>query len=94
MENVEGENFDELGNNRQNHQYFPPPKFCAIRYATPSSLTIWREVLLNKTVKLFALLIDSQIYSLSDNTSHFDAKQPFLQYTAMCARPVLKLIVS
>ena len=32
MENVEGENFDELGNNRQIRQYFPPPKFCAIRY--------------------------------------------------------------
>jgi len=32
VENFDGENVDELIKIRQIHQYFPPSKFCAIRY--------------------------------------------------------------
>ena len=33
MENFDGENIDELLEIRQIHQYFPPSKICAVRYA-------------------------------------------------------------
>ena len=32
VENFDGENVDELIKIRQIRQYFPPSKFCAIRY--------------------------------------------------------------
>ena len=48
--------------------------------SSPSSLTFWREALLNKSVNLFALLIHSQIYS--HTISHFNAQQPSLKHTA------------
>ena len=32
MENFDGENIDELLEIRKIRQYFPPSKFCAIRY--------------------------------------------------------------
>ena len=38
MENFDGENVDELIKIRQTRQYFPPSKFCAIRYASLKKL--------------------------------------------------------
>ena len=32
MENFDGENIDELLEIHQIRQYFPPSKFCAVRY--------------------------------------------------------------
>ena len=43
MENFDRENIDELLEIRQIRQYFPPSKFCAVRYIIKHSLLCRRH---------------------------------------------------
>ena len=82
MENFDRENIDELLKIRQIRQYFPPSKFCAVRYVGTAWLRTSTFYLLNvvssHTLRLTAIVAYSFANILPPNGTWLVNSQLFI----------------